>query len=52
MFFNFYYSPETVAEGILRLITDDSLVASTMTVTLKRGISFWVFPDEKITSKL
>ena len=45
--------PETVAEGILKLATDASLVGATMTVTLKKGIDYWVFPDEhRNTSKL
>ncbi len=49
-------SPDTVAEGILKLIADESLVGTTMTVTLKRGIDYWMFPDDgnrrKPTSKL
>ena len=38
--------PEQVAEAILQLATDNSKTGAVMTVTLKRGIDFFVYPGD------
>ncbi|CAI8014688.1 15-hydroxyprostaglandin dehydrogenase [NAD(+)] [Geodia barretti] len=38
--------PEQVAEAILQLATDSSKAGAVMTVTMKRGIDFFLFPGD------
>ena len=44
-------SPEKVAEGILKLATDESKVGAVMTITLKRGVDYYRLPGDQKQSK-